>query len=87
MADYKLSHTGEEIDELLTKAKSAVLYTPQKLTEEQKAQARENIGVVLNDNTNELPAVTPDDAGKFLRVSSSGVWSAEAIHNAKGVSF
>lgn len=59
MADYKLSHTAEEVDEILSKAKRMV----------------------------ELPAVTEDDAGKFLRVSSSGKWAAEVIPNAEGVSF
>ena len=44
IAIYEMVKLNEPIDELLTKAKSAVLHTPQELTEEQKAQARENIG-------------------------------------------
>ena len=47
----------------------------------------------INDSTNKwtptggLPTVTSEDAGKFLRVSSSGKWAAESIANAEGVSF
>ena len=47
----------------------------------------------MNDSTNTwtptggLPTVTSEDAGKFLRVSSSGKWAAESISNAAGVSF
>lgn len=48
---YKSIHTGAEVDEAVSKvlngevgSKDAVLYTTQTLTEEQKAQARENIG-------------------------------------------
>ena len=47
----------------------------------------------INDSTNKwtptggLPKVTSEDAGKFLRVSSSGKWAAESISNAAGVSF
>lgn len=47
----------------------------------------------VNDSTNTwtptggLPTVTSEDAGKFLRVSSSGKWAAESISNAAGVSF
>ena len=35
----------------------------------------------------ELPSVTAADAGKFLRVSSSGSWVAETVANANGGEF
>jgi hypothetical protein len=51
MADeYKLSYTAEQIDERLGKAGNAVLYTEQKLTDEQQAQARANIGAITKDD-------------------------------------
>lgn len=34
-----------------------------------------------------LPEVTTDDAGKFLRVSSAGVWVVESVLNAEEASF
>jgi hypothetical protein len=42
--EYQLSYTANEIDERLGKIDKAVLYTNQVLTDEQKAQARQNIG-------------------------------------------
>ena len=51
MADeYRLSYTAEEINNRLGKVKESILYTKQPLTEEQKAQARENIGVGAGSN-------------------------------------
>lgn len=47
MSEIKLSYTAEEIDEMLGKAGTAVLYAEQTLTTEQQAQARANIGAGL----------------------------------------
>ena len=49
MADYKLSYTGSEINDRLGKVENAILYTEQTLTEEQKAQARANIGATAGE--------------------------------------
>lgn len=56
----------------------AVLYIPQTLTDVQKKQVCQNIGI---------PAVTAADAGKFMRVSSNGEWVVETMLNAEEVSF
>lgn len=46
MAEYKLSYTANEIDRRLGEIDNAVKYTEQALTEDQKAQARANIGAM-----------------------------------------
>lgn len=69
---YKSIHTGAEVDEAVSKvlngeagSKDAVLYTAQTLTEEQKAQARENIGANLDYAAYGLPVLklTGDTTG------------------------
>lgn len=55
--EYKLSHTAAEINERLDNAGKAVLFTEQDLTEEQKAQARANIGALSQD---EKDSITTD---------------------------
>ena len=51
MADkFQLPYTGEEIGNSLQKANESILFTEQILTEEQKAQARKNIGVEEDEN-------------------------------------
>lgn len=46
MAEVTLNFTAEQIDLRLENAGNAIVHTEQTLTEEQKAQARANIGVV-----------------------------------------
>lgn len=48
--EHELSYTAEEIDERLGLVGSSVLFTEQTLTEEQKAQVRANIGVMLEED-------------------------------------
>ena len=68
-------------------ASEAVLYVEQTLSDSQKTQARANIGAVAQDEIDVLPKVTPSDAGKFMRVSASGQWVAEAVPIAEEVEF
>ena len=59
MADvFRLSYGAKEINDRLTRVGNSVLFTEQNLTEEQKAQARANIGVVLKEDEDEV--VTED---------------------------
>ena len=50
--EYQLSYTASEIDNRLGMAGNAILYTEQTLTEEQKKQARANIGAISKDEEN-----------------------------------
>lgn len=50
--EYQLSYTANDIDNRLGMAGNAILYTEQNLTEEQKAQARANIGAISKDEEN-----------------------------------
>lgn len=77
--EYQLSYTASDIDERLGKipaivestekleqrVASAVTYTPQTLTEEQKAHARENIGIT-ND---------PNIHAKYFTITDDGIVS------------
>lgn len=77
--EYKLSYTAEQIDERLGVAGNAVTYTPQTLSEEQKAQARENIGAIGSDDISQ----TTGDS-KTL-VMSQGAVTAELRKKADSI--
>lgn len=64
MADYKLSYTGEQVDDALGKAIKAVSTDPQTLSAEQKAQAIQNIGAAKIDDES---------------VTSKTAWSSQHI--------
>lgn len=74
---YINSTDNENITEI--EDNGVVMYSvPQILTDYEKAQACQNIGI---------PVVTTADAGKFVRVSSEGKWIVESIPNAEEVAF
>lgn len=50
--EFELSYTASEVDDRLGMAGNAILYTEQVLTEEQKKQARANIGAISKDEEN-----------------------------------
>lgn len=50
--EYQLPFSAKDIEERLTSAGNSVLFTEQTLTEEQKAQARKNIGVTTKEDEN-----------------------------------
>lgn len=50
--EFELSYTASEVDNRLGMAGNAILYTEQELTEEQKKQARANIGAISKDEEN-----------------------------------
>ena len=72
-----------------TDLSEAVLTTAQTLTEEQKAQARANIGAISANEAgggSGLPEVSTADNGKILRVVD-GAWAVVALTNAEEVAF
>lgn len=59
-----------------------------------ETEAKDNLVAAINEAARTgggaggaLPVVTDADAGKFLRVSSSGSWAAETVANANGGEF
>lgn len=48
-----------------------------------KAVTLEDMSEALKRTGNAIPAVTTSDAGKFLRVSSTGEWVAETVPSAE----
>ena len=55
--EFRLSYPANEIDRRLNMMNNAILFTEQSLTEEQKAQARINIGITSKDNSEETPTI------------------------------
>jgi len=100
MAEYKLSYTAQQIDEKLGEINNVVKYTQQTLTDEQKAQARENISAVSIEEVEELLGNTlknlpnPVDDGDAVsklyleeRLAAIEAKIAESIVNAEEVMF
>lgn len=56
-------------------------------TAENAQTTAENAQTTAQSALSILPTVTSSDSGKFLRVSSTGKWAAEAIASAEGASF
>lgn len=48
---------------------------------------KRHVNDAIENQKSPLPSVTTDDAGKFLRVSSDGLWAAENIPNAEEATF
>lgn len=78
MPEFKLSYTANEVNNRLGAVEKTIRYDKQNLTENQKSQARDNIG---------LPSITATDVGKFMRVSADGKWVVEAIPSAEEATF
>lgn len=58
--EYQLSYDASEIDNRLQMAGNAVLFTEQNLTEEQKAQARANLGINISSDDSNNNAITTE---------------------------
>lgn len=89
-------HVPESIDILCSGDKEIVLSSSTADSTKKFKITVDDSGTITSTNTSDSsisytpytpPAVTEADAGKFLRVSSTGEWAAESISNAEGVSF
>ena len=81
--NYKLSFTAKEIEDRLTSAGNSVLFTEQALTEEQKAQARANIGIVLEEDEEDEEVVTKEVTYTFDGDIESDVHTWVRVYDTK----
>ena len=77
----EVSSMWDSINSARSTADSALTNANSALTNANKAQTTAQSALSM------LPTVTSSDSGKFLRVSSTGKWVAEAIASAEGASF
>lgn len=69
---HKLSYTATEIDEKLGKVDKAVLFNRQSLTEEEKAQARANIGSASAEEIGDISTAL-DELHAYAEALKGGV--------------
>lgn len=50
-------------------------------------EIKKYVNEAISNQPSPLPSVTAGDSGKFLRVSSTGNWTAEMIPNAEEATF
>ena len=77
----QLRQLSGEVSSMWDSINSASSTADSALTNANKAQTTAQSALSM------LPTVTSSDSGKFLRVSSTGKWMAEAIASAEGASF
>ena len=87
--DYTWDGVFVENKKLETKYLPNDLMNQLKVMINQLKELNDDVSSLWNsiNNKKELPTVTSTDSGKFLRVSSTGEWVAEAIASAEGASF
>ncbi len=69
--EYKLSYTGSEINSKLGKVDEAVCYTTQTLTDDQKSQARANIGAMGEEAIENLVVTAIANANELTNISAT----------------
>lgn len=84
----QLKQLSGEVSSMWDSISSARSTADNALTNANKAQTTANKAQTTAQSAlSMLPTVTSTDSGKFLRVSSTGKWVAEAIASAEGASF